>query len=48
MKCTVVDLPSVLVPGLDLCVGEVESRGQVHAVLNAKVLLSLEAPLQLV
>lgn len=41
-------LPSVLVPGLDLCVGQVESRGQVHAVLHAEVFLSLEAPLELV
>lgn len=42
------NLPSVLVPGLDLCVCQVESRGQVHAVLHAEVFLSLEAPLQLV
>lgn len=42
------DLPSVLVPRLDLRVGQVESRGQVHAVLHAEVFLSLEAPLQLV
>lgn len=41
-------LPSVLVPGLDLCVCQVESRGQVHAVLHAEVFLSLKAPLQLV
>lgn len=40
--------PSVLVPGLDLCVGQVESRCQVHAVLHAEVFLPLEAPLQLV
>ena len=42
------NLPSVLVPGLDLCVCQVESRGQVHAVLHAEVFLSLEASLQLV
>ena len=41
-------LPSVLVPGLDLCVCQVESRGQVHAVLHAEVFLSLKASLQLV
>lgn len=41
-------LPSVLVPGLDLCVCQVESRRQVHAVLHAEVFLSLKAPLQLV
>lgn len=41
-------LPSVLVPGLDLCVCQVESRGQVHAVLHAEVFLSLKAPFQLV
>lgn len=41
-------LPSVLVPGLDLCVCQVESRGQVHAVLHAEVFLSLKAPLKLV
>lgn len=41
-------LPSVLVPGLDLRVCQVESRRQVHAVLHAEVFLSLKAPLQLV
>lgn len=41
-------LPSVLVPGLDLRVRQVEGGRQVHAVLNAEVFLSFEAPLQLV
>lgn len=40
-------LPPVLVPGLDLCVGEVEGGRQLHAVLDAQVLLPLEAALQL-
>lgn len=40
-------LPSVLVPGLDLRVGEVEGGCQLHAVLDAQVLLALEAALQL-
>lgn len=41
-------LPSVLVPGLDLRVSQVERRRQVHAVLHAEVFLPLEAALQLV
>lgn len=40
-------LPPVLVPGLDLCVGEIEGGCQLHAILNAQVLLPLEAALQL-
>lgn len=40
--------PSVLVPGLDLSVRQVEGGGQVHAVLHTEVFLSLEAALQLV
>ena len=40
-------LPPVLVPGLDLCVREVEGGRQLHAVLDAQVLLPLEAALQL-
>lgn len=40
-------LPPVLVPGLDLRVGEVEGGRQLHAVLDAQVLLPLEAALQL-
>lgn len=39
--------PPVLVPGLDLRVGEVERSGELHAVLHAQVLLPLEAALQL-
>lgn len=42
-----VSLPPVLVPSLDLCVGEVEGGRQLHAVLDAQVLLPLEAALQL-
>lgn len=38
--------PSVLVPGLDLGVGQVELGRQFHAVLHAQVLLPLEALLQ--
>jgi len=41
-------IPAVLVPGLDLRVGEAERRRQVHAVLHAQVLLALEAALELV
>lgn len=41
-------LPSVLVPSLDLCVCQVESRSQIHTILHAEVFLSLKAPLQLV
>lgn len=40
-------LPAVLVPGLDLRVGEVEGGRQLHAVLDAQVLLPLETALQL-
>ena len=40
-------LPPVLVPGLDLRVCEVEGGRQLHAVLDAQVLLTLEAALQL-
>lgn len=39
-------LPPVLVPGLDLGVAELQWGGQLHTVLNAQVLLLLEAPLQ--
>jgi hypothetical protein len=39
-------LPSVLVPGFDLCVSQVELCSQLHSVLNAQVLLTLEAALQ--
>ena len=39
-------LPPVLVPGLDLCVGQVELGGQLHPVLHTQVLLALEALLQ--
>jgi len=42
------DWPSILVPGLDLCVAEVELGSQFHAVLDAEVLLSLEALFQCV
>ena len=42
-----VTLPPVLVPGLDLRVGEVEGGRQLHAVLDTQVLLPLEAALQL-
>ena len=38
---------AVLVPGLDLRVGEGERRRQVHPVLDAEVFLPLETPLQL-
>lgn len=38
--------PSVLVPGLDLRVGQVELGRQLHAVLHTQVLLPLEALLQ--
>lgn len=38
--------PSVLVPGLDLGVGEGQLGGQLHPVLDAQVLLPLEALLQ--
>lgn len=40
-------LPPVLVPGLDLGVSEVEGGRQLHAILDAQVLLPLEAALQL-
>ena len=40
-------LPPVLVPGLDLRVREVEGGRELHAVLHAQVLLSLEAALEL-
>ena len=39
-------IPSVLVPGLDLGVGEVQLGGQLHPVLNGQVLLPLEGALQ--
>lgn len=39
--------PAILVPGLDLRVGEVERSCELHAVLHAQVLLPLEAALQL-
>lgn len=38
---------SVLVPGLDLRVGESQRSGQVHSVLDAEILLPFEASLQL-
>lgn len=38
--------PAVLVPGFDLRVAELEGRCQLHAVLDAEVLLLLEASLQ--
>lgn len=38
--------PSVLIPGLDLCVAQVEFGGQLHPVLDTEVLLSIEALLQ--
>jgi len=34
--------PSILVPSLDLGVGQIELSRQFHAVLNAQVLLSLK------
>lgn len=39
-------LPSVLVPRLDLRVGELEFRRELHPVLHAQVLLSLETLLE--
>ena len=42
----VLHLPPVLVPGLDLRVGEGELCGELHAVLHAQVLLPLEAFLE--
>ena len=41
-----VAVPSVLVPGLDLGVGQTEFGGQFEPVLDAEVLLTLEALLQ--
>lgn len=38
--------PAVLVPGFDLRVAELQGGCQLHAVLDAEVLLLLEAPLQ--
>ena len=38
--------PSVLVPSLDLSVGQVQLGRQLHAVLHTQVLLPLEALLQ--
>ena len=38
--------PAVLVPGFDLRVTEVEFRRELHAVLHAEVLLSLEVLLE--
>ena len=38
-------LPSILVPGLDLRVGERQRSGQVHSVLDAEIFLSFEASL---
>ena len=38
--------PSVLVPGLDLRVREVELGGELHPVLHRQILLPLEAGLQ--
>lgn len=38
--------PAVLVPGLDLGVAELQRGRQLHAVLDAQVLLLLEASLQ--
>ena len=43
-----VDAPAVLVPSLDLRVGQVELRRQLHAILHAQVLLALEAALEAV
>lgn len=39
-------LPSVLVPGLDLGVRQIQLRRQFHPVLYAQVFLSLKTPLQ--
>jgi len=43
LKCA---SPAVLVPGFDLRVAQVQLGGELHAVLDAEVLLSLEALLQ--
>lgn len=40
------ELPAVLVPGLHLSVTELQRRRQLHPVLDAQVLLPLEAALQ--
>ena len=40
--------PSVLVPCFHLCVGEIETCGELHAVLDAQILLTFEALLQAV
>ena len=39
-------LPSVLIPSFHLCVGEIQPGGELDAVLNAQILVRLEAPLQ--
>ena len=39
----VVHAPAILVPGLDLGISEVQFGRQLHPVLNAEVLLTLEA-----
>jgi len=39
--------PAVLVPCFDLCVGEAERCCQLHPVLHAQILLTLEAALEL-
>lgn len=41
-----VSLPSILIPGFDLRVGELQFRRQLHSVLHAEVLLSLETLFQ--
>ena len=44
--CSLVLSPAVLVPGFDLRVAQVQFRRELHAVLDAEVLLSLEALLE--
>ena len=38
--------PPVLIPGLDLCVGQIQFCGQFLSVLNRKILLLFKTPLQ--
>lgn len=40
------NLPSILVPRFDLCVGEIELCRQFHSVLHGEVLLPLKALLE--
>ena len=47
-KLEITHSPSILIPGFDLCVGQVQLGRKFHAILNTQVFLSFEALLQTV